>query len=77
MSNSGLFKKQELIKEYYQKLKMLNAQKGAITKTINTLKSRFEELIEIEADLDQLQLFENMDDLLRGREENLTCEKTS
>lgn len=72
MSNSGLFRKQELIKEYYQKLKMLNAQKGAITKTINTLKSRFEELIEIEADLDQLQLFDNMDDLLRVRDENLT-----
>ena len=61
---NGLVKKQQLIRDYYQKLKMLNAQKSAIQKDINTIKLKFEELIEIEADLDQLQLFENMDDFL-------------
>ncbi len=64
---NGLVKKQQLIRDYYQKLKTLNAQKSAIQKDINIIKSKFEELIEIEADLDQLQLFENMDDFLAER----------
>lgn len=67
---NGLVKKQQLIRDYYQKLKMLNAQKSAIQKDINTIKLKFEELIEIEADLDQLQLFENMDDFLAERANN-------
>jgi hypothetical protein len=69
---NGLVKKQQLIRDYYQKLKMLNAQKSAIQKDINTIKLKFEELIEIEADLDQLQLFENMDDFLAERANNFT-----
>lgn len=68
MSNSGLLKKQNLIREYHQELKSLNAQKGAITKRINILKIRFEELIEVEADLDQLLLFEDMDELLKSND---------
>jgi hypothetical protein len=65
MENNGLKKKQDLIKEYYFKLKELNKEKNAITKTINLMKDRFEELIEVEADLDQLYLFENMNDFLK------------
>lgn len=61
---NGLVKKQQLIKDYYQKLKMLTAKKSTIQKDINIMKSKFEELIEVEPDLDQLQLFENMDDFL-------------
>ena len=64
---NGLVKKQQLIRDYYQKLKMLNLQKSSIQKDINTIKAKFEELIEVEADLDQLQLFENMDDFLTDK----------
>lgn len=67
---NGLEKKQQLIRDYYQKLKMLTAQKSTIQKDINIMKSKFEELIEVEADLDQLQLFENMDDFLAEKANN-------
>lgn len=77
MKNDGLKKKQDLIQEYYFKLKDLNAEKNAITKTINVMKERFEELIEVEADLDQLCLFENMDDFLRERAQKVLGQKGS
>lgn len=77
MKNDGLKKKQDLIQEYYFKLKDLNAEKTAITKTINVMKERFEELIEVEADLEQLCLFENMDDFLRERAEKVLAQKAS
>jgi hypothetical protein len=75
MKNNGLRKKQDLIQEYYFKLQDLASEKSAITKTINVMKERFEELIKAEEDLDQLCLFENMDDFLREREQKLIGQK--
>ena len=39
MKNDGLKKRHDLIQEYHFKLKELNAEKNAITKTINVIKN--------------------------------------
>lgn len=75
MKTTGVQKKQNLIQEYYFKLKDLNAEKKAITKTINVMKEKFEQLIEVEPELEQLLLFENMDDFLKVREAKLLNSK--
>ena len=72
MKKDGLRKKNDLIQEHYFKLKNLAFEKSALTKTINVLKERFEELIKAEEDLDQLTLFENMDDFLRERAQKVS-----
>jgi hypothetical protein len=77
MKNDGLRKKQDLIQEYYFKLQDLASEKTAITKTINVMKERFEELIKVEEDLDQLCLFENMDEFLKERSQKVLGVKTS
>lgn len=77
MKNNVIQKKQNLIQEYYFKLKELNQQKKEITKTINVMKEKFEKLIEVEADSEELLLFENMDDFLREREENIQSKKNA
>jgi GTP1/Obg family GTP-binding protein len=71
MKNDGLKKRHDLIQEYHFKLKELNAEKNAITKTINVIKERFEDLIQTEPDLEQLSLFDNMDDFLRERSQKI------
>lgn len=77
MKNDGLRKKQDLIQEYYFKLQDLASEKTAITKTINVMKERFEELIKVEEDLDQLCLFENMDEFLKERSQKVLGVKNS
>ncbi len=76
MKNNVIQKKQNLIQEYYFKLKELNQEKKAITKTINVMKEKFEKLIEVEADSEELLLFENMDDFLRERAEKNANQKS-
>lgn len=64
MANDNYRKKQELIQKYYQKIKDLEIERKSINSKLAICKEKFEELISTEADLDQLTLFENLDDFL-------------
>lgn len=64
MANENYKKKQDLIQKYYQKIKDLEIERKSINSKLSICKEKFEELISTEADLDQLTLFENLDDFL-------------
>lgn len=66
MSKNVYQRKQELIQEYYQKIKDLEVERKSINSKLSICKEKFEELIYTEADLNKLSLFENLDEFLKG-----------
>ncbi|OBQ56117.1 hypothetical protein JJL45_05105 [Tamlana sp. s12] len=57
-------KKQVLISKYYEKIKILKIQRNETNAQLKIVQKRFEELINTDADVDQLALFENLDEYL-------------
>lgn len=67
MSNiKGYEKKQKLTVIYYGKIKSLKSERSKINSELKICEEKFAELINTEADLDQLSLFDNLDQFLIG-----------
>jgi hypothetical protein len=62
-TNNNYKKKQNLIAKYYQKIKELEQERKKINAQLKITNEKFEELITSEANEDQLNLFEDMDQL--------------
>lgn len=60
----GLIKKQDLIKEYVDKIHTMEQASINIDKKIRVIKKRFSDLIKSTPDLEQLELFENLEQIL-------------
>lgn len=61
---TGLIKKQKLISLYYEKINKLQVERKLINKKLKAAEDRFAELINSTADVDQLELFDNIDQFL-------------
>lgn len=66
----GLIKKQKLISLYYEKINKLQIERKLINKKLKAAEDRFAELINSTADVDQLELFDNIDQFLIDVEGN-------
>lgn len=57
-------KKQMLISTYYEKIKKLKAQRNETNAQLKIVQEKFEELINTQADIKQLELFDDLDQFL-------------
>lgn len=65
MSTLDSFKKKQLlISKYYEKMKTLKIQRNETNAQLKIVQEKFEELINTAADVDQLALFEDLDQFL-------------
>ena len=65
MSTLDSFKKKQiLISKYYDKMKKLKNQRNETNAQLKIVQEKFEELINTNADVDQLALFDNLDEFL-------------
>ena len=67
---NGYRKKQELIDYYFKKIRATKTIRNVANQNLKVLEKRFSKLIGSNTDVDELNLFENIDDLLIEINEN-------